>query len=828
MGRALVLWVVVLGVVLCDSWAAPHPLTPRHLEDDISLTQIVSSITASTSMEAQAAYRQLSAATTLLSDMHSQIRAAQTSDDENTMAVLAAHATDEAALVIAAGKAAEAVRAQSTVVSNIETQRNGVQAVMATTNATLLSTRESLARTQEACQGILDYRHAHIAAAKNDIDTIEHIQGMIQNIKCPINVAVEEMDSDSTSNGKTKGPVNDNVDPRSRTRDCQGTACDTPGGTSAITDTEVEYACGPRKAAMNTRIEELRAQLYGMASQDTHTFESTYTLCVQDITAQENSELILTRKHGVLTGDEDRLFDQEGNAKVEFASLEASRDAADEVLAATQANINRIRCRFKKRKHLRIRQSELVEKVVGLLKDLHESPYAPTHASLVSGCAASCEVHGMCFNGICHCDHGWKGPNCTVTTAPGTCHFTPNSPPCVNPLCLPFVSMGTLRSIPSTSECAAVMCDHCRSKAGVNDTGCLEAPVALFCAEKERRDGCESVTCPADDRRCGTKRIRRNPLRGCCFNPTLDCEDECFKVTCPDVDPRQCRDGLTVRYPLRNCCFDASVDCVDTCALAECSTAAPSCPGGSTVRSPYIGCCFDAALDCDDDCTVAVCDDDLLPVEECSKRGMRWSGSNQGCCFDADADCVTGDVDGQEGDRLALKSLYSATEGRQWTRKNNWDSELWVCLWHGVRCAGSSEKMRISELQLSSNNLNGVLPITLAQLTKARLIDLSFNSLTGPLPSDFVVMDTLEVLKVNNNALTGVVPAWTSLQASLTVVYINSNYFTDFEAPAGSRTSPDKSLVCDVNCFCHEPACDDPRNAATFVNQACVPCTSNG
>merc|ERR1712048_382383 len=795
-----------------------HSLVPEGLET-VSLAQVVTMVGTSskTSVEVQEAYRQLGASVQLLANMRSQLHADQAQDDQQTTGVNTGSAAEEIALVIAADRISEAFQRQEELVSRTVAQKVSAIKAAAIVNSTMHEMEDGLAKTNQDCQAILDHRHARIASAKNDLDTVVRIEGNVAKIHCPKEAEDSEQTTTLFKFAQFK-PTGVNVDPLKMLSDCGPGGCQVAGMTGNIVDTDVHYACTTRKSAIAKFISDLKAQLYGLASQDTHTFEQTYTLCAQEAAVKKESLAVLHRKQASLRSDVDTITASLATANDELASLLAAKQAAQEVLQAHRTSVAKHTCRFEKRSTMRTHQVDLVGHTLQLLKDLSESPYASTHLNLTAGCSPKCRVHGMCFRGVCHCDDGWKGINCSVSTSAGKCHFNAGSEPCTGSACAAYVSTGTLRTVEIDSPCASTICEHCRETA--DDNGCKEAQTALFCAEKQRRDGCDSLTCiaPTDDD-CGTKRIVRTPFRGCCFNPILDCEDKCTSVACP-ITPPSCPDGFMVRFPLRDCCFDVSVDCVDVCSVAECPTVPAVCPAGKIERHPYIGCCFNASLDCDDDCADVVCGTTALPSETCAAQGKRWSGHIQGCCFNASIDCLEGDLPGQETERAGLLQLYSGTSGSSWTRHDNWDSELWLCYWYGVECAGPPSSMRVSELVLPDNNLVGTPPAGLFQLTGMRVLDLSDNHIEGPVPGEWSQLSSLEVLKLRGNVLTGVVPSWMTSLPSLMLVYIDFNYFTDWEGGYNSiHSDPDRTFSCGNTCLCTAEC--SPRNIDSRGGQSC-------
>ncbi len=103
-------------------------------------------------------------------------------------------------------------------------------------------------------------------------------------------------------------------------------------------------------------------------------------------------------------------------------------------------------------------------------------------------------------------------------------------------------------------------------------------------------------------------------------------------------------------------------------------------------------------------------------------------------------------------DSLALVALYNATDGPNWNNNTNWLSGP-LSTWHGVVIDTSF----VTELQLSSNGLDGTLPQELGDLGGIRTLSLGGNSLAD---SFDVVLNlvTLEDLYLSNNDFTGAIP----------------------------------------------------------------------
>lgn len=96
-------------------------------------------------------------------------------------------------------------------------------------------------------------------------------------------------------------------------------------------------------------------------------------------------------------------------------------------------------------------------------------------------------------------------------------------------------------------------------------------------------------------------------------------------------------------------------------------------------------------------------------------------------------------------DSLALVALYNSTDGPNWYNNDHWLSGP-VETWYGVRI----ESGRITELQLSGNNLGGSLPDEIGNLEQLQRLNLNTNGITGAVPESIGNLINLEVLGLTN------------------------------------------------------------------------------
>ncbi|MEM8487267.1 MAG: FlgD immunoglobulin-like domain containing protein [Bacteroidota bacterium] len=152
----------------------------------------------------------------------------------------------------------------------------------------------------------------------------------------------------------------------------------------------------------------------------------------------------------------------------------------------------------------------------------------------------------------------------------------------------------------------------------------------------------------------------------------------------------------------------------------------------------------------------------------------------------------------EDPDRAALIALYNATNGPNWSRKNNWLSNAPLANWFGVE---TNDDGQVTELNLENNNLTGDFPVALGGLPALRRLNLRNNNLTGqvsddlqgaslletidvgdnnltlPLPESLTSLPNLQNLFLDNNNFAGEVPEFLSDLPSLQVLYLNDNAF---------------------------------------------------
>ncbi|KAM0935982.1 putative transferase [Dioscorea sansibarensis] len=65
---------------------------------------------------------------------------------------------------------------------------------------------------------------------------------------------------------------------------------------------------------------------------------------------------------------------------------------------------------------------------------------------------------------------------------------------------------------------------------------------------------------------------------------------------------------------------------------------------------------------------------------------------------------------------------------------------------------------KLQYLELQENNISGLIPSSLGNLTRLVSMDLYKNQLSGPIPTTFANLDSLRYLRLNENNLSGIIP----------------------------------------------------------------------
>ena len=130
---------------------------------------------------------------------------------------------------------------------------------------------------------------------------------------------------------------------------------------------------------------------------------------------------------------------------------------------------------------------------------------------------------------------------------------------------------------------------------------------------------------------------------------------------------------------------------------------------------------------------------------------------------------------GPQNDREVLEVLYDSTWGESWTNRRNWKTSTPLGDWYGVTTDTAG---RVTELDLSGNELTGPVPAALGDLELLQILNLGGNALTGPIADELGRLENLKQLDLRNNALTGPVPVGLGRLTNLSSLSLWGNELT--------------------------------------------------
>ena len=102
----------------------------------------------------------------------------------------------------------------------------------------------------------------------------------------------------------------------------------------------------------------------------------------------------------------------------------------------------------------------------------------------------------------------------------------------------------------------------------------------------------------------------------------------------------------------------------------------------------------------------------------------------------------------RDRERTVLAALFDATGGEDWKTSDGWLSDAPLDQWQRVT---TDQSDRVTDLDLSANQLNGEVPRDLGNLSRLKLLYINDNSLTGVLPQSLTGISGLESFHFHNN-----------------------------------------------------------------------------
>ncbi len=122
-----------------------------------------------------------------------------------------------------------------------------------------------------------------------------------------------------------------------------------------------------------------------------------------------------------------------------------------------------------------------------------------------------------------------------------------------------------------------------------------------------------------------------------------------------------------------------------------------------------------------------------------------------------------------EREAIALLELRAKTRGDLWI--NQWDTEAPISEWHGVTIKDG----KVVALDLSNNNLQGRIPITIGNLKNLEILNLSQNNISRKIPGLFRKFKNLKYIDLGENELVGNIPSTINKLENLQELNLSNN-----------------------------------------------------
>jgi len=169
-------------------------------------------------------------------------------------------------------------------------------------------------------------------------------------------------------------------------------------------------------------------------------------------------------------------------------------------------------------------------------------------------------------------------------------------------------------------------------------------------------------------------------------------------------------------------------------------------------------------------------------------------------------------------DSLALVAFYNATNGPNWTHKENWLTGP-VATWYGI----TVEDDRVVRMVLSDSKISGAIPAAIGQLTALKNLYLS-TYITGSIPAEIGNLNVLDSLYLSLSRITGSLPPQIGNLSSLEYFrYYNSNSTGIIPGEIGNLVN-----LKDLTISCNKMSRIIPPEIGNLVNlQRLVLSTSN-
>ena len=206
--------------------------------------------------------------------------------------------------------------------------------------------------------------------------------------------------------------------------------------------------------------------------------------------------------------------------------------------------------------------------------------------------------------------------------------------------------------------------------------------------------------------------------------------------------------------------------------------------------------------------------------------------------------------------RAALRELYDATQGADWTRNADWLSSAPICNWYGISCPASNPFLTITlnsinlrgtlpdwgnhptflsliqYFDLDNNEIAGTLPASWSSMTNVQTFLIYTNAFEGTIPDSWAAMTNVTDFQVQWNKLSGTLPAWVSQFSQAEYLTFSFNQFVgalpsswcDLVGLDGVEICGNSAFGPETNKFCGPaPACWANNEALNVSYTNCLP-----
>jgi len=170
----------------------------------------------------------------------------------------------------------------------------------------------------------------------------------------------------------------------------------------------------------------------------------------------------------------------------------------------------------------------------------------------------------------------------------------------------------------------------------------------------------------------------------------------------------------------------------------------------------------------------------------------------------------------QTRERSILNEFFQSTKGIDWLLSTDWDSAAAHCSWWGIEC---NSRGFVAQMDLASNNLDGLIPTSLFGLKYLRRLDLSRNSIAGTIPEEIGGLKRLQLLDISHTQISGEIPTSLFSLPSLDKLSISDTLLTQSDASSLQVLSERIDVECSDTCI-DSTACSIRKEGCISLEQS--------